>query len=339
MELEQPFEKTLSKEVEFLSRVLDFSYVGIAVLDERGVFQVYNPGMERIFGYGASEIPDFETWLKSVFPESTLRSQVRDAFWTGVRTDSPSEGAFPFINKNKEKGWFRAHISLMPTKQIVVNVEDITENEQTEEALRASRNRLEMIFDVVADSLYTMDQGSLIPTLVNQIKKLAKIETYVLRVEETQRIDAELKVHTEHLKELTEERMAELLKAERMAALGEAAAMIAHDLRNPLQDIRLAQYLLGKRCPHEQKLLDQIDRCVAYTDGIVENLLIYGGGKQLILKETNLNQLLRETIQESTLPKNITVEERLEELPAVYVDQNLMKRVFPKPDFERGSSH
>ncbi len=328
MELEQPSKKALSEDEGFLSRALDFSYSGIAVLDEKGVFQVYNPGMERIFGYTASEVPDFETWSKSVFPEPTLRAQVGEAFWADARPDSPLERVFPFIHKSKEKGWFRVHISLMSTRRIVVNVENITEHKRMELALKTSRDRLETIFAVVSNSLYVVDQGSLIPTLINQIAKLTRTETHVSGEEETQLIDAELKVHTEHLKELVEERIAELLKAERMAALGEAATMIAHDLRNPLQDIRLAQYLLRKRCPHEEKLLEQTDRCVAYADGIIENLLIYGGKRQLALQKTNLNQLLKETIQEFALPKHITIEEKRNELQSMYVDPTQMKRVF-----------
>ena len=209
---------------------------------------------------------------------------------------------------------------------------DITEHKREEEALRASRNRFETIFDTITNSLYnvefTVDHRSLMPTLIDAIKKLINIETHTGEVEEARRIDAELNVHTSHLKELVGERLEELLKAERSAALGEAAAMVAHDLRNPLQDIHLAQYLLRKRHPDEQKLLDQIDRCVTYADEIVENLLSYSGKRQLVLQETDINQLLSNSIEESVIPKNIRLEERLDVLLRVYADQTQMKRVF-----------
>jgi len=323
---ERPLKKGFGEERNIASNVLKTSYCGIAVLDEERRFRVYDPGMEKIFGYTVAETPDFETWIKSVFPEPTLRDRVRDAFLVDSGSDSLSWRAFPFVHKNKETRWVRVHASATPAKHIVMCVEDITEFKYVEEALKTSQKRLEMIFDAVAGVLYTIDQRSLGPTLVNQLKKLVRTETDMGGVE-AQRVDTEFGVHVEHLKELVEERVSELLKAERMAALGEAATKIAHDLRNPLQDIRLAQYLLRKRCSNEHKLIDQIERCVAYAEGIVENLLIHGGKKSLTLQETDVNQLLRKSVQESALPENVKVEERLTELPRVYVDQGQMKRL------------
>jgi PAS domain S-box-containing protein len=53
-----------------------------------------------------------------------------------------------------------------------------------------------------------------------------------------------LKEYSEHLEELVEEKTRELKEAERMAAIGEIAAMVGHDLRNPLTSIAGVIYYL-----------------------------------------------------------------------------------------------
>ena len=61
---------------------------------------------------------------------------------------------------------------------------------------------------------------------------------------------------TEHLEELVEERTARLRDAERLVNIGETAAMIGHDLRNPLQGLQYIvdlQKLLFERMPLETR--------------------------------------------------------------------------------------
>jgi len=54
-------------------------------------------------------------------------------------------------------------------------------------------------------------------------------------VTERKLLEEELKRYSEHLERLVEERTRKLREVERLAAIGETAAMIGHDLRNPLQ--------------------------------------------------------------------------------------------------------
>lgn len=61
---------------------------------------------------------------------------------------------------------------------------------------------------------------------------------------EHKRLEDELKNHTEHLEELVKERtrklretQEQLIISEQMATIGRTAAMVGHDLRNPLQGI------------------------------------------------------------------------------------------------------
>ena len=56
--------------------------------------------------------------------------------------------------------------------------------------------------------------------------------------------EKELKMHSEHLEQLVEERTKQLKDAERLAAIGATAGMVGHDIRNPLQAITGDVYLL-----------------------------------------------------------------------------------------------
>ncbi|HSV48824.1 MAG TPA: histidine kinase dimerization/phospho-acceptor domain-containing protein, partial [Candidatus Acidoferrales bacterium] len=71
-----------------------------------------------------------------------------------------------------------------------------------------------------------------------------------------------------------------LLKAERLAAIGELAGLVGHDLRNPLQGIRGAIYYLkthtnGSTDDGCKEMFEEIDDCIERSDKIINDLLEY----------------------------------------------------------------
>jgi PAS domain S-box-containing protein len=70
-------------------------------------------------------------------------------------------------------------------------------------------------------------------------------------VTETRHLQTELATYSRRLEELVEQRtlqlqqtQAKLVKSERLAAIGELAGMVGHDLRNPLTSMKAAAYFL-----------------------------------------------------------------------------------------------
>ena len=81
------------------------------------------------------------------------------------------------------------------------------------------------------------------------------------------RMQSELSKYSEKLEDLVEKRtellkqtQAKLVKTERLAAIGELAGMVGHDLRNPLTGIKNSAYYLKKKGTKSQK--SKLKKCL-----------------------------------------------------------------------------
>jgi signal transduction histidine kinase len=128
-----------------------------------------------------------------------------------------------------------------------------------------------------------------------------------------------------------DKKTAQVLKSERFSAIGELAAMVAHDLRNPLQGIANAAFYL-KRSPtisdKEKEMLTLIQEDVRYSNKIVSDLLDFSRNIRLELTETNPQRLMGETLSMVTVPENVLVKDETEANPTLKVDADKIKRVF-----------
>jgi signal transduction histidine kinase len=133
-----------------------------------------------------------------------------------------------------------------------------------------------------------------------------------------------------------EEAQGKLLDTQRLAAIGEAAAMVGHDLRNPLQVITYALYFAEKKveASHNSDLyetLGTIKEQVKYMNKIVSDLQDYARPLKPKLVETNLHELLNETLSTLTIPNSVQVSLLIAEDVnplKLMTDALMMKRVF-----------
>jgi PAS domain S-box-containing protein len=124
-----------------------------------------------------------------------------------------------------------------------------------------------------------------------------------------------------------------LLRVERLAAIGETARMIGHDLRNPLQGISGATAVLrqhfGQRTDEiTLEMLQTIDGCVKYANGIVSDLLDYTREIQLDLTKTNPKHVVNDVLSLIRLPSNIRLLDLTESKPEIELDLEKIQRVF-----------
>jgi signal transduction histidine kinase len=117
-----------------------------------------------------------------------------------------------------------------------------------------------------------------------------------------------------------------LLKAERLAAIGELAGMVGHDLRNPLQGIAGAAYYLKTRNQKftdkkEHAMLDTIERCVAYSNKIVNDLVEYSTAINLDTAETNPQSLIDDTLRQIEVPTSVEIANQTQIQPTLVIDK------------------
>ncbi|MFH1094474.1 MAG: ATP-binding protein [Candidatus Omnitrophota bacterium] len=99
-----------------------------------------------------------------------------------------------------------------------------------------------------------------------------------------------------HLQQAQEQ----LIKTEKMAAIGQMAAAISHDLRNPLTGIKMATYYLGSKIDRTDleisNILKDIELEIDYASNVVTNILTYSRPTQLIYKRTDINKIIEDTM-------------------------------------------
>ncbi len=87
--------------------------------------------------------------------------------------------------------------------------------------------------------------------------KLQGIMTVARDITERKQMEAKLERYSRHLEDLVEERTKQLSDGERLAAIGQTAGMVGHDIRNPLQaitsDVYLAKTELASTSESEEK--------------------------------------------------------------------------------------
>jgi PAS domain S-box-containing protein len=160
---------------------------------------------------------------------------------------------------------------------------------------------------------------------------------------------SQIKEYADRLEQMVQQRTQELfeaqnklIKSERLVAIGEIAAMVGHDLRNPLQVIIYTLYLCNeilKKAPQEvgnalqenhlEDLLSRIGEQVNYMNKIILDLQDYSKPLEPNIVETNILDLIKDTISNITVAENIKVAIKIpENFPRVPMDSSMMQRVF-----------
>ncbi len=129
---------------------------------------------------------------------------------------------------------------------------------------------------------------------------------------------------------------ASVRRSERLAALGQLSAGLAHELRNPLSTIRTSAEMLTKRLEGSnavaQELAGYIASEVDRTNLLVTRFLEFARPLQLRLSEVDLHSLLDEAIlhfQKQDPARQLTIHRAYDpSLPTMHGDATLLERVF-----------
>jgi PAS domain S-box-containing protein len=198
-------------------------------------------------------------------------------------------------------------------------------------ALTGESHRFEFPFKQTGDwfsiFIFSPQQGHLglvFEDITEQKKLYQKIEQY------SEGLELTVAERTKDLMEAQDQ----LVKNERLAAIGELAGMIGHDLRNPLTGIKNSVYLLRKKQTGSMddrslEILSIIDRSVDSANKIINDLLDYSRELHLEFEEYSPKSLVNYIMLSSVkVPCNIILSENVQSFPMIWVDVGKIERVF-----------
>ena len=108
-----------------------------------------------------------------------------------------------------------------------------------------------------------------------------------------------LLLETQELRVKLREKDREIERAERLSVLGETAAAIAHEIRNPLGSIKLFVSLLRDEVEDNEQAMEYlatVNQSMQRLDGVISNILHFSREQAPQMGPVNLNALIQEQI-------------------------------------------
>ncbi len=126
----------------------------------------------------------------------------------------------------------------------------------------------------------------------------------------------------------------QMVRAERLAAIGQLASSVAHELRNPLGVMKNVIYYLKmmeivKDNKEISDNLDMISSEIEHSNQIISDLLGFAKIKSSILINQNINLMILGVLKKMVKPPNVKIITKLDKnLPKISVDQLQLDQIF-----------
>jgi PAS domain S-box-containing protein len=159
-------------------------------------------------------------------------------------------------------------------------------------------------------------------------------------ITERKRAEEALKEYSERLEEMVDERTKELreaqerlLRAERLATIGQLGASVGHELRNPLGIIKNSTYYINIKLRDAdekvRKHLKIIENEISRSNKIIGDLMSFARDKKPALQKTQINAVLQDALSRTPVPDTVAVIVKLGgDLPPLMADPSQIEQVF-----------
>jgi two-component system sensor kinase FixL len=249
---EQQRERHLAdlREAEARTRaILDSAAEGIITTDEHCVIEEVNPAAERLFGYAAEELVGENVSMLIPMP---MRAEhdlyVRRYLETG-EAHILGLGGREVLAQRKDGSVFPLELAVSEVRRgderrlFTGLLHDISERKKAEELIRRYNEELE--------------------ATVRQ--RTAVLEHALTR-------QSELAARNAEAYEVIRRTQAELLRKERLAAIGELSAAVAHGIRNPLASIRACAEVEREEHDEKNSYTETLDDIVGEVDRLEQRI-------------------------------------------------------------------
>jgi signal transduction histidine kinase len=118
--------------------------------------------------------------------------------------------------------------------------------------------------------------------------------------EEIRKSEKLYRVLSESLEEMVKEKVAELQQAENLAAMGRMVSTVAHEVRNPLQNIQMGVDAMKREVQDDtvkMEILDEIDYGVDMLNNIVRELLDYSRPAKLHYSQLPVSKIVDQALK------------------------------------------
>jgi len=163
--------------------------------------------------------------------------------------------------------------------------------------------------------------------IARDISALKKAEDKLRRANEV--LEEKVAARTQELETASRQ----LIKKERLAAIGKVAASVSHDIRNPLGSISNCVYYLKQVVDQDQEdvinHLEIMENEIILCTDIISDLMDITRENVPILRKGSINKLLLDTLKRFRFPDALTIRTVLDpELPETSFDEIQIGRVF-----------
>jgi len=194
----------------------------------------------------------------------------------------------------------------MNQKELLENLEILIQRTyEVEEEFKELKNILEGVIEFLPQALWVVDNKGEI--IVNNEK--TKEFNFIPNDGEIEINNKVYLVQSSRIKDkkiISATDITEQKRNERLIAMGQMAAHLAHEIRNPIGSISILISILKKECPSE--LLDEMKSSVFRIERIIKSTLLFSKGLKLNKKKFSLKELedeLKESIKYYSFSKEI----------------------------------
>jgi len=154
-------EAPLRESEERLRMLLKDAPFAISIMKSDWTFAYVNPKFTEIFGYTIDELPDKQAWFEHAYPDPAYRDNVI-AVWKNDVIKSPAieeikPQVFTVRCKDDKDKVIQFRSVVLKDGWHFVTYEDITEQKQAEEAMRASEEKYRTILETMEEGYYETD--------------------------------------------------------------------------------------------------------------------------------------------------------------------------------------